>query len=185
MPVTNERRDDAVPSGSGTATWRASAQGHGEASRKLFGQIVKTLRKAHLWSQDDLARRMSDLGYPMHQTTIAKLESGARPTPIEEMMALAMLLDVSPEDLVRPPATQETQRELQRALLALQEINARIKEVNVQISDLQTLRKSLARTRGDRLHDYQVALKAAGLSTRAARELAGSGDEDGIGPETA
>lgn len=37
---------------------------------------------------------MKELGHPMHQTTVAKLEKGERPVRVDEAFGLARLLDV-------------------------------------------------------------------------------------------
>lgn len=61
----------------------------------FFGLHVKDLRKARGWSQEELANRMSAVGHPMHQTTVAKLESGSRPTNVGEVAALAAIFRLS------------------------------------------------------------------------------------------
>lgn len=61
------------------------------AWERLFGGRVKDLRQAKGWTQDELARRMTAAGHPMHQTTVAKLESGTRPTNVGEVAALAAI----------------------------------------------------------------------------------------------
>ena len=65
----------------------------GNTWEQLFGARVKEIRLARGWRQDDLAHRMTEAGYPMHQTTVAKLESGSRPTNVGEIAALAALFD--------------------------------------------------------------------------------------------
>lgn len=67
---------------------------------KLLGERVRAERTRRGWTQDDLARRMSEQGFQMHQTTVGKLETAARPTPVEEVAALAILLDLSVSELL-------------------------------------------------------------------------------------
>lgn len=66
---------------------------------QLFGARVKDLRQAQGWSQEELARRMTVAGYSMHQTTIAKLEGGSRPTNVAEVAALAAIFNMPIEAL--------------------------------------------------------------------------------------
>lgn len=70
---------------------------------KIFGRNVREFRRRRGWSQEDLAQRLSAVGYSMHQTTVAKLEAGSRPTPVGEAKALAGIFEVSIEDLFAPP----------------------------------------------------------------------------------
>jgi transcriptional regulator with XRE-family HTH domain len=60
----------------------------------LFGGRVKDLRGARGWTQEELAKRMSAAGCPMHQTTVAKLERGNRPTTIGEVSVIAAIFSV-------------------------------------------------------------------------------------------
>jgi transcriptional regulator with XRE-family HTH domain len=60
----------------------------------LFGGRVKDLRRARGWNQEELAKRMTAAGYAMHQTTIAKLEGGNRPTTIGEVSAIAAIFNI-------------------------------------------------------------------------------------------
>lgn len=60
-----------------------------------FGKNVRILRQALGLTQEELAKAMTEAGTPMRQTTVAKLERGARPTSITEASALATVLSVS------------------------------------------------------------------------------------------
>jgi transcriptional regulator with XRE-family HTH domain len=55
---------------------------------------VRELRTARGWTQETLAQRMTAYGWAMHQTTLAKLESGNRPTSVGELAALAAIFEV-------------------------------------------------------------------------------------------
>lgn len=61
---------------------------------KSFGIKVRDWRKARGWSQDDLASELNDLGFEMHQTTVAKIERGARPLRVSEAVAIAHIFGV-------------------------------------------------------------------------------------------
>ena len=124
--------------------------------RELFGEAVRTLRRARGWSQEDLARKMTDAGYPMHQTTLAKLESGVRPTSVDELVALGALLNVDPRDLIRVPADQGAEREVGEAMLALQEVTAEMEEINREMEALARRREALTPVQAERKEKYQT-----------------------------
>lgn len=62
---------------------------------RIFGDRIRELRTTRGWTQEELANRMTDAGYSMHQTTAAKMESGARPTSVGEAAALASIFGVT------------------------------------------------------------------------------------------
>ena len=69
-----------------------------------FGSRVRNFRKAVGWTQEELAQALADrFSVVLHQTTVAKLESGSRPTNVLEIVALASVLGVSYDDLLPPP----------------------------------------------------------------------------------
>lgn len=63
---------------------------------------IAELRRANGWTQASLGERLGRLGYPMHQSAIAKIESAGRPLRVNEMVALARIFGVSPGDLLDP-----------------------------------------------------------------------------------
>ncbi|WP_189016057.1 helix-turn-helix domain-containing protein [Paenarthrobacter histidinolovorans] len=116
-------------------------EGIGEAAERAFGTRVRELRTALGMTQAELASRMTDLGYGMSQTMVAKLERGVRPTSVGELAVLGEILDVPLADLLAgeslPPeiarihearlrvynkaaAVQEHRRELERAATSLE-----------------------------------------------------------------
>lgn len=69
-----------------------------------FGEAVRRSREALEWTQGDLANRLSKvLGKPVAQSTVARLEKGSRPTPLNEVFALAAVLGVSVQSLLPSP----------------------------------------------------------------------------------
>jgi transcriptional regulator with XRE-family HTH domain len=81
--------------------------------REVLGENVRRLRRDREWSQADLAARLTELGYPMTQAMIAKIESvrtdratndvrAARSVSVDELVALAYALDTSPTNLLVP-----------------------------------------------------------------------------------
>ncbi|WP_024801179.1 helix-turn-helix domain-containing protein [Nocardia sp. BMG51109] len=75
---------------------RASTREHLEFWEKNYGAQVRGWRRARGWSQDDLADKLNDLGFEMHQTTVAKIERGIRPLRVAEAVALAQIFGVPP-----------------------------------------------------------------------------------------
>jgi len=66
--------------------------------RDLFARELKRFRsaKAPTWSQRRLADELAELGYPLNQTSIARIESGHRDVSLNDALAIAAALDVSP-----------------------------------------------------------------------------------------
>lgn len=88
-----------------------------------FGQRVKQLRKDAGLTQKDLADRLARWGRSYHQTTVAKLEAGTRPTTLEELIPLAVALGVSQREFFQDPSPTERAehkvREAEQELLSL------------------------------------------------------------------
>lgn len=64
-----------------------------EIEETQFRVSVKDLREQRKWSQGELARRMAAEGWTdFHQTTISRIEKGARPVRLGEARTLARLL---------------------------------------------------------------------------------------------
>lgn len=103
MPVVHIVRTDTVV-GNRTAHVSFVRMENREARfaknwERMFGVRIKDLRQAQDWTQGDLAARMTSAGYPMHQTTVAKIESGSRPTNVGELAALAAIFGVPIGDI--------------------------------------------------------------------------------------
>lgn len=83
------------------AEYEPERRRHREAMRRnfewyeqAFGDRVRQWRKARSWSQEDLAEKLNDFGFEMHQTTVAKIERGTRPLRVAEAVALAQIFGV-------------------------------------------------------------------------------------------
>jgi transcriptional regulator with XRE-family HTH domain len=71
---------------------------------KVIAARVKELRKSRGWSAADLAQAMKAVGIEWERIIVTKLETGRRASvSVEEMLALAYVLDVAVVDLVVPP----------------------------------------------------------------------------------
>lgn len=106
-----------------------------EVERHL-GNRVRELRKERGWSQAELVTRLEALGVGMHQTTVAKLERGNRPTPAEELWALATVFGVDYSDLLPAPPNSDPDAELMAeyaaAATAVDMHNRRLMELEAQ-----------------------------------------------------
>jgi transcriptional regulator with XRE-family HTH domain len=78
-----------------------------EHHEKILGQKVRQLRTERGWTQEQLAEKLNGLGWTMHQTTVAKLEAGARPIRIAEADALALAFGLPIEAMWYLPVAGE------------------------------------------------------------------------------
>lgn len=108
---------------------RVENVGNNEARRveQLFGARVKALRQARGLTQEQLGERMTNAGYPMHQTTVAKLESAGRPTSVGEVAVLATLFGVPISSLfgITEGDVDAHRQQMRLHLLAVADENAR------------------------------------------------------------
>jgi transcriptional regulator with XRE-family HTH domain len=63
---------------------------------------VRHERRVRDWSQDDLADRMTGLGYAWTQRIVSYVERAGRDLTVDELFGLAMLYGVEPLDLMDP-----------------------------------------------------------------------------------
>src|SRR5664280_168285 len=63
---------------------------------------VKALREARGLTQTDVSDRMRAIGRPLLPTGVLKVEQGARRVDVDDLVALALVLDVTPNDLLGP-----------------------------------------------------------------------------------
>jgi transcriptional regulator with XRE-family HTH domain len=122
----------------------------GNVWEELFGRRVKALRAAKGLTQDELAQRMTDHGHPMHQTTVAKLESAIRPTNVGEINAIAAILGVSTAVLFDYSDDAQTLLELAgftNRLAAITEEKNRLKlrlaTLDAEYASVEALRRDL------------------------------------------
>lgn len=71
--------------------------------RDELGQRVRQIRKGAGLTQADLAEKLRGYDVDVHQSTVAKMEAGVRPTVAHEVWALASALGVDYYDLLPPP----------------------------------------------------------------------------------
>lgn len=75
---------------------------------RVLAARARRAREARGWSQAELGRRMTEAGAPMTQTAVARLEGGGRGVLVDELLALARVLDVPPVALLVDMAAQRT-----------------------------------------------------------------------------
>jgi len=66
---------------------------------ECFAERLREVRAHKRWTQDDLARRLNELEFPLDRVAISKIEKGRRSVKLEEALAIAYALDVSPNHL--------------------------------------------------------------------------------------
>ncbi|OBK07266.1 helix-turn-helix domain-containing protein [Mycolicibacterium conceptionense] len=91
-----------------------------EEWERLFAANVKRIRQARGLSQQDIADLLTEQGFPVHQTAVAKLETGQRPLRVAEAAAIAAALDIPPLSVFYGPAEDDQLEELQRELMRAQ-----------------------------------------------------------------
>lgn len=102
---------------------------------------VRAYREAAGISQEELAQRIADRGFPFTQATVWKVESGQRPLKASELIALADVFGrILVTDLTKPPdATrytiqlERTSRDAAAAYRALKAAAAEYMEAQVQL----------------------------------------------------
>jgi transcriptional regulator with XRE-family HTH domain len=94
---------------------------------KAIGQRVRARREEQGFSQAHLGRLTADYGMPMNQPMVYKLENGMRPLRVNEVYVLALVLDVSMDDLLMAPNPDSTLGKLEARYDAAR--NAVLKDV--------------------------------------------------------
>jgi transcriptional regulator with XRE-family HTH domain len=82
----------------------------GNTAAEVFARSLKRQREP--LSQAELAQRMTEIGHPMHQTAIAKIETGDRAVSLADALALAAALSVDPSQLLSGSYSGEKQVEI-------------------------------------------------------------------------
>lgn len=74
---------------------------------QVVGQNARELRRRANWSQDHLVEEIKPYGVSWSRTTVSQMESGKRPTTVDELLALAVVFNVSPDTLTKWPRDAE------------------------------------------------------------------------------
>jgi len=70
---------------------------------KVVQQRVRELRRAHDWTAEQLAAEMTKAGFSWGRQTVTNFEIGRRSLGIDELIGLAVVLDVALIHLLTPP----------------------------------------------------------------------------------
>jgi len=73
----------------------------GQVGRTTAGQ-VRAVRNRRQLSQRALSARLTELGRPLVPSAVAKIETGERRVDVDDLIALALALEVSPARLLLP-----------------------------------------------------------------------------------
>src|ERR1700682_3199392 len=68
---------------------------------------IQRLREARNLGYAKLYRKLEEIGRPIPELGLRRIESGTRRVDVDDLMALAAALDVSPATLLMPDTTQE------------------------------------------------------------------------------
>lgn len=82
----------------------------GPSSERVAAAVLRIRRERGL-SYAELARRLATLGHPILDTGLMKIEKGHRRVDVDDLMALAVALDVTPNLLLLPQADFKNPRE--------------------------------------------------------------------------
>ncbi|MEV0963272.1 helix-turn-helix transcriptional regulator [Streptomyces sp. NPDC049910] len=108
----------------------------GEAGGRVAAQVVAH-RQRRGWDQRALAQRVTDAGRPMSASVLGKVETASRWVDIDDLVALATALEVSPPDLLgeseRDPFTDAQEASRQGA------VKARVLDDLEALGDLEAL----------------------------------------------
>lgn len=129
-----------------------------------FGRRVRRLRKEAGLTQKELADRIGQWGRSYHQTTVAKIESGTRPTSLDELIPLSVALGVSQRAFFEDPSPAErAERKVREAEQRLLELRSELRTTHARFwqvrSELETAIKAYS-LRVDELHELDPSTSA-------------------------
>lgn len=104
----------------------ALARQRHESWERNFGEVVRGWRQDRNWSQEDVAEQLRHQGFEMHQTTVAKIERGARPLRVAEAMALAEVFEMPVMAVFEPSLAEDHPGDLDSRRRALDEARDRV-----------------------------------------------------------
>lgn len=108
---------------------RESVTGPGMEEEAEFVRAMKRLRDERGWTQADLAKKMTEMGWSgIYQTTISRIESGDRPVRIGEARGIAKTFGVTVGLMLAKPESSKPVEALKNSVLRLDDLTLRLRE---------------------------------------------------------
>src|SRR5712692_5006973 len=76
---------------------------------EVFGPRVAEVRKRRAWTQNQLATRLTQNGFPTDRASVAKIETRGRGVSLSHVIAYALALGVAPVSLVLPVTDEDVE----------------------------------------------------------------------------
>ncbi|TFE78222.1 XRE family transcriptional regulator [Micrococcus aloeverae] len=113
----------------------------GAETEARFVAAMKRLREESEWSQGEMARRMTELGWKgFHQTTISRIEKGERPVRLGEAQGIAAALNVTVDQMIHAGEDNFTGgADLERAAAAVRGLYRLQGEFNTRVQTMTWL----------------------------------------------
>jgi transcriptional regulator with XRE-family HTH domain len=119
-----------------------------EMHERVIGQKVRQLRIERGWSQADLAARLDEIGWPLHQTNISKMEAGRRPMRFAELCAIAMAYRVPVQSMLSLPVAGEP--------WSMADMRKRLAQIDELIADAEKRMRDLTSQLVGELAHYEL-----------------------------
>jgi transcriptional regulator with XRE-family HTH domain len=120
-----------------------STDGPKDSPDETFGANLRALRERNEISQPELARRMAERGWPWHQSTVYRTESGRQPLKLGEAVDLAKILGVTTDRLAW---TGPEANEREMAAGASARLRGAWRDAALAVARLEDARDAAART---------------------------------------
>jgi transcriptional regulator with XRE-family HTH domain len=69
---------------------------------------VRRLREDRRWSYRELSERLAQVGHAIPTVELGWVDAGERRVDVDDLVALAAVFDLTPGELLEPPADRET-----------------------------------------------------------------------------
>lgn len=139
-----------------------------ESAEEIFGAQVRQAREARGWTQDRLRRVLQDVaGVDLSSTAMTRLEQGKRPIRLNEVTALAQILELGLERYAGGPVRLMQQDEYERARKELLRLHAMEAEAHRRLDQAReavmaaTASEHHARQQMDQLRTQIARLEAS------------------------
>jgi transcriptional regulator with XRE-family HTH domain len=112
-----------------------------------LGSTIRRQRDERGWSQDQLAQRLTELGFRWLQSTVNRIETGSRTVTWDEAAILSLIFDLNLNELARmnPVALRAQRAELDDDIRAKQVM---VKDLDRQIRGAERRHKAMRAASG-------------------------------------